>query len=128
MNEGARATVSRTLDRRAFLGAGVGALAMTLAAPRSRVTAAERSVVVEDWHAALVGSSGVPAGWSRYETPGGHPAYDFTIVMDGGRSVLRLKSASEHSTIAKEITVDLSATPLLRWDWKVLRFPPGADL
>jgi hypothetical protein len=119
---------TRAIARRTFLRTGAGVFAMTLAAARSHVAAMDRDHAVEDWRGSRVGSSGVPAGWSRYETPGGHPAYDFTIVMDDGRPALRLKSASEHSTIAREIRVDLAATPSLRWDWKVLRFPTGADL
>jgi hypothetical protein len=120
---------TRAIGRRTFLGTGASVFAVTLTAARiSRVAATERDQVIEDWHGSPVGSSGVPPSWSRYETPGGHPAYDFTIVRDDGRPSLRLKSASEHSTIAKEIRVDLAATPSLRWDWKVLRFPAGADL
>lgn len=39
-----------------------------------------------------------------------------------------MKSADDHSTIAKEIHVDLGATPVLEWSWKVKSFPAGADL
>ena len=127
-NERVTTETSSAISRRALLGAPAGVLAHALTAATGRGTATERDHLIEDWHGASVGSSGVPAGWSRYETPGGHPAYDFTIVMDEGRRSLRLKSASEHSTIAKEITVDLGVTPSLRWEWKVVRFPEGADL
>jgi hypothetical protein len=119
---------TRGIGRRIFLGTGAGVFAMMLTTVRWRAAATEREQVIEDWHGSRVGSSGVPAGWTRYETPGGHPAYDFTIVMDDGHPSLRLKSTSEHSTIAKEIAVDLEVTPSLRWDWKVLGFPAGADL
>ena len=68
---------------------------------------------VEDWSAAPVGWKGVPTGWQKYETPGGHPAYDLTVVENAGRRSLHMKSAGEHSTIAKEVRADLAATPIL---------------
>jgi Protein of unknown function (DUF3047) len=83
---------------------------------------------VEDWSQVPLGARGVPPGWEKYETPRGHPAYDFTVVEDGGRRALTLRSADDHSTIAKQIRVDLGATPLLTWQWKVVSLPRGADL
>ena len=85
-------------------------------------------VVVEDWSSQPLGAHGVPQGWKSYETPGGHPRYDFTIVEDGGHRALELKSEDEHSTIAKELDVDLAATPVLEWAWRVISHPAGADL
>lgn len=84
--------------------------------------------IVEDWRAMPRGSRGVPPGWRKYETPGGRPAYDFTVVEDAGRRALDLKSAADHSTIAKEVHVALEVTPLVEWEWKVLTLPSGADL
>ena len=109
--------------RRAFLG---GALAAAVLSFRS--AGAQDARVVEDWRAHTLGGSGVPAGWRPYETPFGRPAYAFSIVDDDGRRGLRMKSTDEHSTIAKEPGVRLASTPVLRWDWKVLAFPSGADL
>lgn len=85
-------------------------------------------VLVEDWKDQALGAHGVPRGWSTYETPGGHPRYDFTIVDDGGHRALELRSTDEHSTIAKEVTVDLAQTPVLEWAWRVITQPVGADL
>ena len=85
-------------------------------------------MLVEDWAAARSGTTGVPPGWQKYETPGGRPAYEFTIVDDAGRRALHMKSTSEHSTIAKEVQADLAATPILAWQWRVLSLPLRADL
>jgi hypothetical protein len=108
--------------RRVVLAASVLMLAWSIAA------AFAARVVVEDWTSQSLGAHGIPAGWRRYATPGGRPAYDFTIVEDDGRRALKLTSRDEHSTIAKEIAVDLEATPILEWSWKVLELPRGADL
>jgi hypothetical protein len=84
--------------------------------------------LVEDWTQQVVGASGVPAGWKKYETPGGRPRYDFTVVSEDGVRGLRVKSRDEHSSIAKEVHVDLRATPILEWSWKVIKLPEGADI
>jgi len=83
---------------------------------------------VESWTTQTLNTSGVPAPWRTYETPGGQPAYDFTIVEIDGSRALRMRSKGEHSTIAKEIRVDLTSTPWLEWTWKVVALPEGADL
>jgi hypothetical protein len=116
------------ISRRGFLRSlgGIGAaLAWARGGP---VVAGEDAGVVEEWRRHVPGTRGIPEGWQAYETPGGHPAYDFTIVNDGGRNALSLKSTDDHSTIARRIKVDLATTPVLEWDWKVVELPRGADL
>ena len=103
--------------------AGLAAAALR---PRRAIGAA--TVVVEDWSAPPLGLHGVPPGWRSYETPGGHPRYDFTVVEDSGRRALELKSENEHSTIAREIDVDPATTPVLEWAWRIITQPAGADL
>jgi Protein of unknown function (DUF3047) len=104
----------------------VVAAVLVLASSVSAAFAAR--VVVEDWTSQPLGAHGIPAGWTKYATPGGRPAYDFTIVEDEGRRALRLHSRDDHSTIAKQVDVDLVATPILEWSWKVLELPSGADV
>jgi hypothetical protein len=106
------------------------AVVLIAAAPLAlpRLGRAATSQLIDDWSRLPLGVRGVPAGWRPYATPGGHAAYDFTIVDDGGRRALELKSHGDHSTIAKEATIDLTATPLLEWSWRVMAFPAGADL
>ncbi len=95
----------------------------------SAAWAAGTPVVVEDWATQEVGVKRVPAGWETYETPFSSPAYDLTVIQDAqlGR-VLHLKSKNEHSNILKAIDVDLAATPILEWTWKVVKLPEGGDI
>jgi hypothetical protein len=113
----------RPPSRRTFLRATWGAL-LSSAAPAW----GDAPVPVEDWTVSSPASTGVPSGWQKYETPGGRPAYGFTIVDHAGRRALHMKSAGEHSTIAKEVRADLAATPVLAWQWRVISLPRGADL
>jgi hypothetical protein len=84
-------------------------------------------VVVENWSTQAPGTKGIPAPWQKQRW--GSPAYDFTIVEDGGRRVLHMKSANDSSTISKEIKgkVSLKDTPVLVWSWKVVALPRGGD-
>jgi DUF3047 family protein len=84
--------------------------------------------VVEDWSCLDLGAHGIPAGWKKFETLGGRAAYDFTVVSDEGRRALDMKADGDHSTITREVRIDLGASPLLVWQWKVLSLPRGADL
>ncbi len=95
---------------------------------RGGAWAAPAALLVEDWSQATLGAHGVPPGWEKYETPRGNPAYDFTVIEDEGRRALALRSAGDRSTIAHPVQVDLGTKPFLTWQWKVVRFPSGADL
>jgi hypothetical protein len=90
--------------------------------------AAQAETMVEDWRQQSVGAHGVPAGWEPYPTPGGNPAYDFTIVDADGRRALHLKSRGDRSNIARAVDIDLKATPIMEWTWKAVRLPAGADV
>ena len=105
----------------------VGLLALVLVLLATPAGPAGRAGI-EDWTGQPLGSRGIPAGWTAYATPGGRPAYDFTIVEDQGRRALSLRSRDEHSTIAREVQVDLEATPILEWSWKIVELPAGADV
>jgi Protein of unknown function (DUF3047) len=113
----------RPVGRRAFLTA-----IASMVAARVHRSDAGPTVLAEDWRSAPIGSRGVPPGWQRYETPGGHPAYDFAIVEDAGRRALHMRSADDHSTIARSVEVNLEVTPVLAWQWRMIRQPAGADL
>jgi len=104
------------------------ATVLALATPVSFSTSTPEAEVnlVEDW--AQIGATGVPAGWTPYATVGGRPAYDFAVTEEDGRRALHLKSRDDHSTIAKKIQVDLRATPILEWTWKIVALPAGADI
>jgi hypothetical protein len=112
------------LGRRDFLVSTV----TTLLAGHRRLAWGKEPVLVEDWSGMTPGTRGIPPGWEKYETLGGHPAYDFTVVSDEGRRALEMKAAGDHSTIVRELHIDLATSPILAWQWKVVGLPQGADL
>jgi hypothetical protein len=88
--------------------------------------AADR-VVVEDWRSYPLGTRGIPGEWK--EQTWGKPVYDLEIVADNGQPVLRLRSKGDNSTISRDLRdrVDLNATPILEWSWKVITLPTGGN-
>ncbi len=98
-------------------------LAVTFAVGAS-AWAAER-VVVEDWRSNPLGARGIPREWK--EQTWGKPGYDLGIVSDNGQPVLHLRSKGETSTIIRDLktSVDLKATPIMEWKWKVMTLPAG---
>jgi hypothetical protein len=104
-------------------------LALSIALVLSLVATvlAADQVPVEDWSAPAVGATGIPAGWQRQNW--GSPKYDFAVVAEDGRKVLKMRSANEGSTISKDVKgkVNLNDTPLLEWSWKVTALPKGAN-
>jgi len=60
---------------------------------------------------------------------GGRTAKALRQAMTGvGGRGLRVRSQDEHSSIAKEVRVDLRATPILEWSWKAVKLPEGGDI
>jgi hypothetical protein len=89
-------------------------------------TAAE--VVIEDWKAHKIGTTGLPDDWKPQNW--GTPHYDnVTIVEDEGRHALHLKSVNDSSTLNREIKgkVHLKDTPMLEWEWKLIVLPKGGN-
>ncbi|OLB48995.1 MAG: hypothetical protein AUH99_12470 [Candidatus Rokubacteria bacterium 13_2_20CM_2_70_11] len=106
------------------------ARALGLAASLLLVAAAGAAdvVLIEDWTKVALGAKGIPDGWKGGQS-WGFPKYDFTVMENSGHRVLHLRSDGDSSMISKEITgkVNLKATPILEWRWKVVTLPEGGD-
>jgi Protein of unknown function (DUF3047) len=103
------------------------ALPLALVVSLAVTALAADQILVEDWSTHAVGATGLPTGWQRQNW--GSPKYDFTVVAEDGRKVLRMRSANEGSTISKDVKgkVNLQETPLLEWSWKVTALPKAAN-
>jgi len=109
------------MRRRAVIGVFV------LLAVAGVATAADQ-VVIEDWKAYPIGTTGLPGDWKPQNW--GTPHYEnLKIVEDEGRRALYMKSANDSSTINKEIKgkVRLKDTPMLEWQWKSSVLPKGGN-
>jgi len=103
------------------------AIAAVLLLAAAGLARAAEQVVVEDWSRVPVGTKGIPPMWKGQNW--GSPAYEFSVVEDGGKRVLHVRSRDEGSTIARDVKgkVDLRKTPVLEWSWKAVTLPRGAN-
>jgi Protein of unknown function (DUF3047) len=104
------------------------ALTLVVTALLLAVTAlgAER-VIVEDWSRYRPGTRGIPPDWKGQNW--GSPVYDFAVVENDGQTALHMRSENDSSTISRDIRgkVNLEATPLLEWRWKVTTLPKAGN-
>lgn len=76
----------------------------------------------------LVGSvDGVPAGWETYRLLRFKPLTKFSVVADGGATVVRAQANSSVSGLRQSVSVDLAEFPFATWRWKVPRLIEDAD-
>jgi hypothetical protein len=74
--------------------------------------------VLEDFSGAS-GPDGIPVGWKPLEFPKIKRHTVYTVESDGTNSFLKATSSNSASGIYKEVDIDLSEHPMLRWRWKV---------
>ena len=89
--------------------------------------AAVRRVELPRFSAAQPGSR-LPAGWVHQTLPAVERPNHYDLMADAGTTVLRVASDRSASTLALAQRVDLAATPLLRWRWRVSRPISASDL
>ena len=84
----------------------------------------------EDFNNTVVsGGKEIPVAW--YNRPGKwlSPATDFFIEKIDGKNVLKVHADKATGAFMYNLSgiVDLKKTPVLRWRWKALKLPGGAD-
>jgi Protein of unknown function (DUF3047) len=92
------------------------------------LAAAATQVVIEDWKAYKVGTTGLPGEW-KAQNWGSANYQNLTIVDDDGHRALRMKSANDGLTLNREIKgkVNLRDSPILEWEWKAIVLPKGGN-
>jgi hypothetical protein len=101
-------------------------LAAALASALAQPTAKQVPPQIAPFDTAAEGAP--PAPWRLVTAPkiARHSRYE-VVPLDGAR-VLRLAADVSYANLLHPIDRDVSATPLLRWRWRVDRVPAGADL
>jgi DUF3047 family protein len=85
-------------------------------------------VVIEDWKAYKVGSTGLPGVW-KAQTWGSPNYQNIKVVDDDGRRALHLESQNDSTTLNRDIKgmVHLKDTPIFAWEWKSIVLPKGGN-
>ena len=79
--------------------------------------------------ASVAGKSAIPKGWKLQRKPGTPPAV-FSVAKNGnhGHSFLKMEADKASATLLCKVkNVDLKKTPILRWRWRAITLPDGAD-
>ncbi|NLE67541.1 MAG: DUF3047 domain-containing protein [Lentisphaerae bacterium] len=83
-----------------------------------------------DSGAVRIAFSDIPKGWVVKTKPG-TPAAVFSVVdcpEAAGLKALNMEADKASASLTGQIKdVDLNATPIMRWSWRVTAFPEGAD-
>jgi len=70
----------------------------------------------------------LPEGWGPLEFPKIPSHTQYAVVQDAGAWVIRAESRDAASGLTRSLDMDLSATPFLRWSWKVERVLAKSDI
>ena len=84
----------------------------------------------EDFNNTVVkGNKSLPRDWYSKSMTFLSPCTDFFIEKVDGKNALKVYSDKASGLFMYNLSgiVDLNKTPILRWRWKVLKLPPGAD-
>jgi hypothetical protein len=77
---------------------------------------------------ALQPGDALPAGWSPLSASNIETPTRYTLVDDGGVTVLRADSRAGASGLSRQLSVNPAQFPWLRWRWKIENLVAGADL
>jgi Protein of unknown function (DUF3047) len=70
----------------------------------------------------------LPAPWQIVTLPKIPRHTQYTLAQIDGRLVVRAEADASYANVLHPIGEDVSATPVLRFAWRVDRFPAGSDL
>ena len=102
-------------------------LLLAMAACAGVALAIEDHVVAAAFSAAQAGGA-LPAGWVPLAVAGIKNCTQYTLVNDGGITVVRAESRAAASGLSRPLRVNPAEFPWLRWRWKIDNLIANADL
>lgn len=102
-------------------------LLVIMAACAGVALAVEDRVVAAVFSAAQPGTA-LPAGWAPLAVAGIKNRTQYTVVDDGGTTVVRAESRAAASGLSRPLRVNPAEFPWLRWRWKIDRLIANADI
>lgn len=108
------------MNRRGFLAAASTAFLAGVAQAQNAVEAMRFS--------ALLPGAPLPDWLQPYVLPNQPRRTRFTLVEDGGSTVLAVRANASSSGLLRRVRVDPRLHPILSWRWKVVNLPVKGDL
>lgn len=104
-------------------------LAAALAAPFARFAQAQGQAGIDALRfSALAPGSALPADYRTYAFDNQPRHTEYSLVDDGGRTVLRARAQASTSGITRALRVDPATHPIVAWRWKVSGLVQKGDL
>src|SRR5215831_2992450 len=69
----------------------------------------------------------VPSDWSPWNMSRLRGLSHYTLVQDGGATVLKGRAKDSASGLLHDVDLDVRDKPILSWRWKVMDLAPSAD-
>lgn len=70
----------------------------------------------------------IPPPWQVITLPKIPRQTQYSVVTFDGRRVVKAEAEASYANVVHALTADPGATPILRWSWRVERFPARSDL
>jgi hypothetical protein len=70
----------------------------------------------------------LPAGWQVVTLPKIPRHTRYTVVTQDGKPVVRAEADGSYANLVHALKTSVAATPILKWRWRVDRFPARSDL
>jgi Protein of unknown function (DUF3047) len=120
-------TTSTWPDRRTLtLAAALAAVLAALLAAAGAWAQSERIAVA--LFSMLKPGAALPEAWKPLQVRGVKHPTRYTLVEEDGATVVRADAAASAAGLSRAIRVDLVATPLLKWRWKITNILKASDI
>lgn len=70
----------------------------------------------------------IPPPWQVISLPKIPRQTQYSVVSFDDRRVVKSEAEASYANVLHALTADPGVTPILRWSWRVERFPEGSDL
>ena len=97
----------------------VAALALAQSQPDSVTIAA---------FSTLQAGAALPPSWQPLRVPGAKNPTRYSLVSDGGNTVVRADATAAASAISRKIKINLADFPMLSWRWKISNVLATSDI
>lgn len=106
----------------------ISTLCLAAALTAAAAFAAEDHVIAAGIFSSLAPGGALPAEWKPMKAANIRNATRYTLVGDGGVTVLRADAQAAASGLSRPLHVDPAEAPWLRWRWKIASLIDKADL
>ena len=88
----------------------------------------QTDTIVAAAFSALKPNASLPQGWKPLGVSSSTPRTRYTVVEDGGATVIQAEAKASASGLTRDIKVNLAEYPTLKWRWKIANLLKNSDI